>query len=90
VEIVDELVPEFQSMEELHKRLAEVEGERVIEAVKLSQLVREISDALVNLGVIPIWDIPQHPKLAQDVLTAVGLVLERLREEHASSVDPWV
>jgi hypothetical protein len=49
----------------------------------------EISDVLINLGVFPIWDIPERSKLAQDVLTAAGLVLEHLREEHATDVGSW-
>jgi hypothetical protein len=74
-------------LEELHERMAEVESERTIEAVQLSRLVMEISDASVDLGIFPIWDIPVHPKSAQDVLTTASLVLERQHEEHAS---PWV
>jgi hypothetical protein len=50
----------------------------------------EISDALVDLGVFSIWDIPERPQSAQDVLTAVGLVLECLWEECDSGVGPWV
>jgi hypothetical protein len=34
-------------------------------------------------------DIPQLPKSAQEVLTAAGLILERLREEHTSGAGPW-
>jgi hypothetical protein len=49
----------------------------------------EISDALVDLGVFPIRDIHEHPQSAQDVLTAVGLILECLREERDSGAGPW-
>jgi hypothetical protein len=49
-----------------------------------------ISEALVNLGAFPIWDILERPKSAQDVLMVVGLVLEHLREEHASGAGTWV
>jgi hypothetical protein len=48
--------------------------------------VMEISDALVDQGVFPIQDIPERLKSVQDVLMAVGLILECLREEHASGV----
>jgi hypothetical protein len=48
----------------------------------------EISDALVDLGVFPIGDIPAHPESAQDILTVVNLILERLREEHAFGANP--
>jgi hypothetical protein len=44
----------------------------------------EISDALVDLGIFSILDIPECPKLAHDVLTAADLIMERLWEEHAS------
>jgi hypothetical protein len=71
-------------LEKLHERVDGVEDERVTEAVQLSWLVMEISNALVNLGVFPIRDIPAQPKSADDVLTVVNLVLERLWEEHAS------
>jgi hypothetical protein len=56
-------------LEELREHVAGVEGEHGIEAMKLSQLVLEISDSLVDLGVFPIWD----------VLTVAGLVLEHPR-----------
>jgi hypothetical protein len=49
-----------------------------------------ISDALVDLGAFPIWDILAHLELAQDVLTLANLILEHLWEEHASSIYPWV
>jgi hypothetical protein len=38
----------------------EVEYERAVEAVQLSWLVMEITDALVDLGAFPIWDITGH------------------------------
>jgi hypothetical protein len=76
-------------LEELHDRVAGVEGECTDEDVKLSRLITEISDALVDMGVFPIWDIPQRPMLAQDVLTIVGLILDHLREEQSSGVGPW-
>jgi hypothetical protein len=77
-------------LEELHERVAGVESERATEAVQLSRSVTEISDALVDLVVFPIWDIPAHPKSVQDVLTVASLILERLQEEHASNAEPWV
>jgi hypothetical protein len=50
----------------------------------------EISNALVNLVVFSIQDIPQCPKLARDVLTVAGLILEHLWEDHASGASPCV
>jgi hypothetical protein len=37
----------------------------------------EISNVLIDLGMLPIRDIPQLPKTAQEVLATVGLTLER-------------
>jgi hypothetical protein len=58
--------------------------------MQLSQLVIEISDSLVDLGVFPTQDIPMKLRSSQDVLTAASLFLERLREECASDAGPWV
>jgi hypothetical protein len=45
-------------LEELRECMAGVENECTAEAVQLSRSVMEISDALVDLGVFPIQDIP--------------------------------
>jgi hypothetical protein len=50
----------------------------------------EISDALIDLGVFPIRDVPLLLKLAHEVFASTGLILEHLREEHASSASPWI
>jgi hypothetical protein len=42
-------------LEELHERMAGIDSECITEVVQLSWSVVEISDALVNLGVVPIW-----------------------------------
>jgi hypothetical protein len=70
--------------------VAGVENERATEVVQLLQSFMEIIDALVDLGVLPIWDIPTHLKSAQDVLAAASLISERLGAEHASSLCPQV
>jgi hypothetical protein len=77
-------------LEELHERVAGVESERAAEAVQLSQLVKKIFDALVDLGMFPIWDIPEPLKSVQDVLTTTGLILECLREEPTFGAGSWV
>jgi hypothetical protein len=41
-------------LEELHLRMAGIEDECATEAVRLSWLVMEIYDALIDLGVLPI------------------------------------
>jgi hypothetical protein len=77
-------------LEELCERMVGVENECTAEAVQLSRSVMEISDALVDLGVFPIWDIPTQLRSAQDILTVASLVSEHLQEEHASGADPQV
>jgi hypothetical protein len=67
-------------LEEIHARVDEIEGERAVEAGQLSQLVMEISNALADLGMLLVQDIPQLPRSAQEVFTMVGLLLEHLRE----------
>jgi hypothetical protein len=62
-----------------------INAEHATEAERLSQLVVEISNALVELGMLPIQDIPQLPKLVYEVLSAVGLILEYLQEALDSS-----
>jgi hypothetical protein len=76
-------------LEKLHAHVDRVEDEHVTEAEKLSTLVVGISNAPVDLGMLLIRDIPQLPKLVHEVLTVVGLILERLQEEHASDTGPW-
>jgi hypothetical protein len=61
-------------------------SECATEVVQLSWLVMEISDALIDLGVFPIRDIHTHPESAQDVLMVTSLILEHMREEHASGI----
>jgi hypothetical protein len=77
-------------LEELHGRVAGVESKHVVKVMQLSRSVMEISNALVDLGVFPIWDILAHPESAQDVLTVASLILEHLWEEHASDAGLWV
>jgi hypothetical protein len=67
-------------LEELHARVARVVDDRTTEARKLSMMVMGISNVLVDLRILPIQDIAQLPKMAQEVLAAVGLILEHLRE----------
>jgi hypothetical protein len=77
-------------LERHHKRVARVEDDRATEAEQLSWSVRDIFDALVNLNVLPIQDIPSQPRSAKDVLMVFGLVLERLWDEHASGIGSQV
>jgi hypothetical protein len=52
------------------------------------ELVMEVSNNLVDLGTLPIRDILELPKMAQEVLAVASLILECLREENASDADP--
>jgi hypothetical protein len=44
--------------------VAKVEDEHVADARELSSLVMEASNALVDLRMLPIWEIPQLLKMA--------------------------
>jgi hypothetical protein len=70
-------------LERLCEHMVGVEDDRAAEAEQLSRPIKDISDALVDLNVLPIHDIPSQPRSTKDVLTVFGLVLERLLEEHA-------
>jgi hypothetical protein len=62
-------------LEEIRSHVDRIAGERNVEAGQLLQLVMGILNALVNLGMLPVQDIPQLPKSAEIVLTAAGLLL---------------
>jgi hypothetical protein len=47
-----------------------------------------MSKVLVFLGRPPIEGIPQDPGKVRDILEAVDVILEHLREAHASSARP--
>jgi hypothetical protein len=76
-------------LEVLHAHMVGLKDKCTTEAGKLSMLVKRISNALTNLGMLPIRDIPQLPKIAQEVLAMAGLIVERMLEEHESSASPW-
>jgi hypothetical protein len=50
----------------------------------------EIYDVMIDLGMFRTQDIPTQLRSAQDVMMTASLVLEHLREEHASDSGPWV
>jgi hypothetical protein len=66
-----------------------INGECTIEAERLSRQVMWTSRVLVYLCMLPVQDIPQLPKSAQEVLLAFDLVLNRLQEALASDVSLW-
>jgi hypothetical protein len=77
------------ALEGIQPCVDEIEGECAAKAGQLTQLVMGISNALTNLGMLPVQDIPHLPKLAQEVLAATGLLLECLREAQTSDAGPW-
>jgi hypothetical protein len=48
-----------------------------------------ILDILVDLGMLPIQNIPQLPKSAQEVFLVVDLILQCLQEASASGTSSW-
>jgi hypothetical protein len=48
-----------------------------------------VASVLIDLGLLPVEDIPQLPKTAQEVLPAVALILKCLQEALDSSAGPW-
>jgi hypothetical protein len=48
-----------------------------------------VADVLINLGLPPIKDIPQLPKVVWDTLTMVALILERLQGALDFGAGPW-
>jgi hypothetical protein len=52
-------------------------------------LVRDASKVLMDLGMPPIPRMPQDPRMVDDVLEAVGSILDLLREAYASCHGPW-
>jgi hypothetical protein len=68
--------------------MARVEDERTTEAREVSMLVMEASNALVDLRMLPIQDIPKLSKTAHGVMAAASLILECIREGHAFDAVP--
>jgi hypothetical protein len=69
VKLVEEKVCDLHSfdeldlpveLEELHACMANAEEERATEAGRLEALVVEASNALVDLRILPIWEVPQN------------------------------
>jgi hypothetical protein len=65
-------------LEETHVRVDEINDEHAIKARQLSQLVVQISNALLDQGMLPVQDIPQLSKSTREILTGAGLILKRL------------
>jgi hypothetical protein len=61
-------------LDKARARVHRIDGERVAEAEQLSQQVMRISNVLVDLDLLPIQDIPQLSKSAQEVLPVVDII----------------
>jgi hypothetical protein len=76
----------------LHKAHAwanEIAGDQAAEAERLSRQLMWVASVLIYLGLPPIEDIPQLPKIVQDALTVVALILERLQGAVDSGAGLW-
>jgi hypothetical protein len=80
---------ELMEFTELQRLRQDIEADSVIEAGRLVTLVRDVSKVLVNLGMPPIPEIPWDPRMTSDVLAAVDIILEHLKEAYESGHDPW-
>jgi hypothetical protein len=75
-------------LDEAHACMNEIDGECAGEGERLSRQVMRISGILVDLGMLPIQDIPQLPRSAREVLSVVDLILKSLQEALTFSADP--
>jgi hypothetical protein len=74
---------------ELRRLLKDIEVEHVAEAERLAILVRDVSKVLVDLGMAPVPWILQDLLMANDILEAMGVILECLQEAYTFGHDPW-
>jgi hypothetical protein len=77
---------------ELDESRAWVDGiadDCVVEVGRLSRQLMRVVSVLIDLGLLPIEQITQLSKAAQDVLPAVTFVLKRLQEALNSGTGPW-
>jgi hypothetical protein len=74
---------------ELWRLLQDAEANCVIEADRLTSMVRDVSKVLMDLGMHPIPEIPRDPRTADDVLEVVAIILECLMEAYDSGHTPW-
>jgi hypothetical protein len=72
----------------LRRLLQDVEVDRVIEAGRLAILLTDMSKVLVDLSMPPIPGIPWDPRTAGDLLGAIDVMLEHLRETYATVHSP--
>jgi hypothetical protein len=66
-------------IDKAHVLMDGITDERAAEVMPLSQHVMAISTALVDLGMLPVQDIPQLLKSAREVLPTTDLILKCLQ-----------
>jgi hypothetical protein len=66
-------------IDKAHALMDGITDERAAEVMPLSQHVMAISTALVDLGMLPVQDIPQLLKSAREVLPTTDLILKCLQ-----------
>jgi hypothetical protein len=70
-------------------RVDKIAIDRAAEAERLSHQVVQVAGVLIDLGLLPIEDIPQLPKTAEEVLPALTLMLKHLQEALDYGISPW-
>jgi hypothetical protein len=66
-----------------------MDDDRAAEAERLSWQVVHVASIVVDLGMLPVEDIPQLPKTDEQVLSVVALILKHLQEVLDSGAIPW-
>jgi hypothetical protein len=79
---------ELMEFIELRWLLQDIKVDRITEAGRLGALVREVSQVLENLGMPPIPGIPRDPRTVSDVLEAMDVILECVKEAYDSGHGP--
>jgi hypothetical protein len=96
--LVEELEHDLHHLEgrdlplELYKARAwanEIADNRVGKVERQSRKLVQVAGVLINLGLPPIEDIPQLPKIVWDTLVAVALILEHLQGALDSGTGLW-
>jgi hypothetical protein len=59
------------------------------EAERLSRQLAWVAKVLIDLGLLPIEDMPRLPQMARDALPVVTLVVECLQEVLDFGAGPW-
>jgi hypothetical protein len=76
-------------LDETRARVHRIADDQVDEAGRLSRQLVPVAGVLIDLGLPSIVDIPRLPKIAQDALLVVALVLKCLQEMLDSGAGPW-